>query len=118
MTHLEQISTHWPLIHDPAQFVLRYAPAIQRYLTATVRQPQDVEEITQNFLLRILQRGFVEESAVRGRFRDYLKAAVRNAAQTHLRKQPRAAQNATALNHLAAADTTLAADQEWLGEWR
>src|SRR4029079_9306886 len=77
---LEQISTHWPMIQDPARFVLRYAPAIESYLHALVRDPHAVEEIAQDFLLRVVERGLIPEANLRGRFRNYLKAAVRNAA--------------------------------------
>ena len=29
---IDQISTRWSLIQDPVKFVMRYAPAIRRYL--------------------------------------------------------------------------------------
>src|SRR5581483_2090426 len=51
---LDEISTRWPLIHDPAQFVLRYGPAIEGYLAALVRDPDLVDEIRQDFLVRVL----------------------------------------------------------------
>src|SRR5436853_6872353 len=84
---LEEISTRWPLIHDPAKFVLRYAPAIEGYLMALVRDADLVEEIRQDFLLRILEKGLVTPEHLRGKFRHFLKVAVRNCALTHLRKK-------------------------------
>src|SRR5438067_715286 len=84
---LDQISTRWPLIKDPVQFVLRYAPAIQKYLEALLRDSDDAGEVTQEFLLKGLLRGFVRTPQLRGRFRGYLKTAVRNAAFDHLQRR-------------------------------
>jgi RNA polymerase sigma-70 factor (ECF subfamily) len=114
---LEQISTHWPLIRDPAQFVLRYAPAIEAYLGALVRDPHAVEEITQDFLLRVVERGLIPEENLRGRFRNYLKAAVRNAALTHFRRRPTLLLDEDALRSLPA-DAPDPTDDDWLREWR
>jgi RNA polymerase sigma-70 factor (ECF subfamily) len=114
---LEQISTHWPLIHDPAQFVLRYAPAIEAYLGALVRDPHAVEEIRQDFLLRVIERGLIPEENLRGRFRNYLKTAVRNAAITHFRRRRWPAPDPDVLCSLAA-DEPDPAEDEWLREWR
>jgi hypothetical protein len=118
-TLLEQISTHWPLIHDPLQFVLRYSPAIQRYLAAILPNPDQREEVVQDFLVRVLERGFVEERLTQGRFRDYLKAAVRNAALTFLRKRRPLQAGDELLAALAAPDAgTHAADRAWREQWR
>src|SRR5436190_6181462 len=84
---LEQISTHWPLINDPLKFVLRYAPAARRYLSALLKTPQDAEDVAQNFLLHMLEQPFRCEQIRGGRFRDYLKATLRNAAITHIRRR-------------------------------
>jgi RNA polymerase sigma-70 factor (ECF subfamily) len=110
---LEQISTRWPSITDPARFVLRYAPAIRRYLGAVLRDPDAVDEVTQDFLVNALQRRF-DAGAVRGRFRHYLKAALRNAAATYWRRLPPASQAAAA--EPAAEDP--AGERVWLDDWR
>lgn len=116
---LDHISTHWPLISNPTQFVMRYAPAIQRYAAAIVANPHDAEEVCQEFLVKVLQRGFTPECVTRGRFRDYLKSAVRNAALTHLRRQRSAPQNLDALADVAASDGTWReADRIWNEQWR
>src|SRR5262249_48246684 len=90
---LDDISTEWSIIHDPVQFVMRYAPAIQRYLAALVKNPPDAEDVTQDFFMRIIQNGFVHVKRERGRFRDYLKTAVRNAALNFLTRRPAAKQH-------------------------
>jgi hypothetical protein len=116
---IDQISTHWPMINDPVQFVMRYGPAIQGYLSALLKDPHAVEEVSQDFLLHVLQTGFVQEGDVRGRFRAYLITAVRNAALSHLRRKQPARADSAALQHVAAPqEDLLAADQAWLTEWR
>src|SRR4051812_10671065 len=90
---LDQISTHSPMIEDPGQFVLRYAPAIRSYLRALLKDSDGAEEVSQDFLVRGLLRGFVRTTELRGRFRHYLKAAVRNAAMNHLQRRRPPAQD-------------------------
>ena len=115
---LEEISTEWQVIRDPARFVRRYLPAIQRYVAALIRNRHDVEDLVQNFFLRVTQHGFVRPSRG-GRFRDYLKAAVRNAALNHLRRNraPKAV-DFDILQDYVVDKTQAAADQVWANEWR
>jgi RNA polymerase sigma-70 factor (ECF subfamily) len=116
---LEEISTHWTLIRDPVQFVLRYAPAIQHYLGALLRNSHDAEEVAQEFLLRGIRRGFVRTPQLRGRFRHYLKVAVRNAALSHLQRQkPDSPGGADPAQLPDPHDEESPAEQEWLTEWR
>jgi RNA polymerase sigma-70 factor (ECF subfamily) len=118
-SRLDQISTRWAVVNDPLQFMLRYGPAIQKYLSALIKNPHDVEEVLQEFLLRGLQRGFVRTDSLRGRFRDYLKSAVRNAALTHYRhKLPALHGDMTALHLAAPEEEPAAADEEWAVQWR
>lgn len=115
---LDQISTRWPLIQEPATFVLRYAPAIQGYLGVFLKNPDDVEDVRQAFLLRIFEKGIVERNLIRGRFRDYLIAAVRNAALAHLRRRS-LDRHFLPLDDLAdPAPFEFPADSEWLARWR
>lgn len=115
---LDQISTRWPAITDPVQFTIRYAPAIRGYLQVFLKNSHDVDDVCQNFLLRVLQKGLVQEGTVRGRFRHYLIAAVRNAALSHLRRRQPSYQNPASLADLpTAAEEASAADQEWLAGW-
>jgi RNA polymerase sigma factor (sigma-70 family) len=117
-SRLEDISTEWDIIRDPAHFVLRYAPAIQRYLSALVRNRHDAEEVAQEFFLHVTQHGFFRPSRG-GRFRDYLKAAVRNAALNHLRRN-RAPKpiDFSILQDVVPQKTQATADQVWAAEWR
>jgi hypothetical protein len=98
---------------------MRYAPAIRRYLDALIRNADDAEELTQEFLLRGLLQGFVRTSELRGRFRDYLKAAVRHAALNHLRRKRPVQDGVAGLEQVPAPDDQRsAADQQWVEQWR
>jgi hypothetical protein len=115
---LDEISTEWNVIFDPPRFVQRYASAIQRYVAVLVRNCHDAEEVVQDFFLHIAQRGLLRPSQG-GRFRDYLKAAVRNAARDYLRRN-RASKPATldVLGGRIVDKTQAMSDQLWIREWR
>lgn len=116
---LDRISTQWSIINNPGQFLVRYAPAIRGYLHALLRNAHDADEVEQDFLMRVVERGFVRASPDRGRFRDYLKTSVRNAALTRLRRKKEAAVGDFVLLGLAAADSTIpGTDAQWLADWR
>src|SRR5262249_62419835 len=87
---LEHISTHWHVVRDALQLVMRYAAAVRRYVGALVKNLHDSEDVVQDFLLNTVRRPFTPEQVRRGRFRDYLKAVLRNAALTHFRRSARA----------------------------
>lgn len=116
---IEEISTCWPTINNPLQFVMRYAPAIHRYLTAILKNNEAAEEVSQEFLVKVLERGFVAEAINRGRFRDYLKAAVRYTAMSALRRKlPQSADAKQLANLMADPVTESEADAEWIAQWR
>ena len=113
---LEEISTYWPMVQNPVQFVMRYANAIQKYVAAIVRNPHDAEEVAQAFLVRVFDKGFCPANVSDGRFRDYLRAAVRYVAISHLRQRRPAEMDDQLLASLAQPDAE--AEQEWMDEWR
>lgn len=115
---LTQISTHWPLITDPMKFVLRYAPAIRGYLQVLLPPSADVDEVLQEFLLSVLERGFAPDRVRRGRFRDYLIAAVRYCAWRYLRRRKPRPLSAEQAERLLAPEEAVPADAEWLAGWR
>lgn len=117
-SRLDQISTRWEAVRDPVRFVLRYAPAIERFLRVLVKNPQDAEDVSQEFLAGVFRRGFPPESNLHGRFRNYLIAAVHNAARAHFRGKTPAVQNAN-LDELPDPHPPQAeAEKEWLHSWR
>jgi hypothetical protein len=113
---LASISTHWPTISDPVKFVLRYSPAIRGYLRVLLPQPADIDEVLQEILLSVFEQGLSPDRVRRGRFRDYLIAAVRYRAWRYRgRKQPRSLDQEQA-QELQAPPQFAAHDGEW-GEW-
>ncbi len=46
---LDEISTEWSIIKDPAQFVMRYGPAVQLYLVVLLKNRHDAEDVAQTF---------------------------------------------------------------------
>lgn len=112
---LEQISTRWSVLKDPVQFLMRYGPAIRNYLGAILKNPHDADEVAQDILVRVVQDGFHRASPDRGRFRDYLKTSVRNAALSHLRRRQTVQPGAETMAQLADDDAPEAA---WLADWQ
>jgi hypothetical protein len=120
-SRLDQLSTHWGSLDEPRLFLVRYAPAICSYFRALIKNEHDAEEVSQEFLLRAVKLGFPSARPDRGRFRDYLKTAVRNAALTYLQRSRPAkledpVQSLSTLPDSGAPPAS--AEHEWLAEWQ
>jgi hypothetical protein len=115
---LAHISTDWPSVTDPTRFVLRYAPPIRGYLQLLLPQPADVDEVLQDLLLSVLERGFRPDRVRRGRFRDYLIATVRYRAWRYLRRKTPRPLTAEQAERLRAPPEAAPGDAEWLAGWR
>lgn len=124
---LDQISTHLATLQDAQRFVMRYGKAIQAYLTAVVRDPDDAKDVFQDLVAGLLGRGgaasawpgVTAAAAHKGRFRDYLKVIARNAAITFFRKKNRRhASDLAPDDHADPTSTDAAADREMLAEWQ
>jgi RNA polymerase sigma factor (sigma-70 family) len=112
---LGEISTSWRQINDPVRFVLTYGPAVHAYVRAIIRDEDAADEVLQDLVVGVAERGFAAADPERGRFRDYLRAVARNAALRHLRGKARRPATDGDLDRLAAdpgADTT------WVAQWR
>ncbi len=117
---LDRITTQWSAVNDPERFLLRYAGAIRAYLQSLLKNAANADDVAQEFFLRVVQHGFARAAQDRGRFRDYLKIAVRNAGLTHLRRlqrQPDVLGDAL-LDSVSVEPAESAEDQEWLADWR
>jgi hypothetical protein len=114
---LEEISTRWSQITNPLQFILRYAPAVRRYLGALIKDPNDAEDVAQTFLMRMVKKPVTPERVPHGRFRDYLKAVLRHAAIDLYRRRSSSPAAGINLDRLPADDES-AADRAWVAEWR
>ncbi len=87
---LSELSTQWTMLfqahHGTPEEVsdalrlmmLRYSGAVHRYLLKTVGDAEEVKELDQEFALRFLKGSFLKYNPEFGRFRDYVKGAVRN----------------------------------------
>lgn len=84
---LKLISTHWTTVANPSRFVTRYGAAVRAYLRALLPTRDDADEVEQEFLLQVVEKGFPTVAPGRGLFRHYLITIVRNAAFAHLRKR-------------------------------
>ena len=94
---LSQISTEWEMVFRAhqgtpeqvpaaqAELMNRYAGAVHRYLLGALRDPDAAAELGQEFALRFLQGGFHRADPARGRFRDFVKRALRNLMVDHER---------------------------------
>src|SRR5262249_14359043 len=114
--NLDLITTHWSTLGDSNRFLLRYAEAVRRYLLALLGNAEDADDVAHDFFVRVVERGFERADPDRGRFRDYLKVAVRNAALSHLRRKQRQPRVLDA-QVCAVPDPEAAANGEWLREW-
>jgi DNA-directed RNA polymerase specialized sigma24 family protein len=97
--HLSQISTEWDMVFQAhqgapeqvsaaqAELMDRYAGAVHRHLLAALRDPDAAAELGQEFALRFLQGGFHRADPARGRFRDFVKRALRNLMIDHRRRR-------------------------------
>lgn len=110
---LAEISTRWTSIGDPVRFVMRYSRAIREYLLALLKNQADADDVSQSFFEKFIERGLPRADSAKGRFRDYLKVAARNAALTHLRKKRPVQAEAEFLQSLPDDDES-DADRQWL----
>jgi hypothetical protein len=115
---LALISTQWPSITDPMKFVLRYAPAIRVYLHHLLPQAADVDEVLQEIMLNVVERGFEPARIQRGRFRDYLIATVRYSALRNLRRKKARQLSDEQAAALQAPEVVAREDAQWVADWR
>jgi RNA polymerase sigma-70 factor (ECF subfamily) len=120
LRNLESITTNWAILRDPQQFVLRYGVAIRAYVLALLGKNADGEEVLQDFLVRIVaQGGFLSADPARGRFRDYLRTCLRNAAVSHLRRKPPDGVPLSSVDDPAILNSAeRAAEAAWIDHWR
>lgn len=131
-THLSRISTEWDLVfqahHGPPEAVsaaqtalmTRYAGAVHRYLLGAVRDPDLASDLDQEFALRFLRGDLHRADPSRGRFRDFVKRAVRNLMIDHYRRRKRESTRLVdGIPELADPDAGLPDfDAEFTQSWR
>jgi RNA polymerase sigma-70 factor (ECF subfamily) len=67
------------------KILLRYYRAVYRYLLGMLRDPAAAEELSQEFAVRLLRGDFKHFDPQRGRFRDYVKVALRHLVMDYWR---------------------------------
>ena len=112
---LEHISTQWSQLGDANVFVLRYTSAIENYLRRILTTDDEVQEVLQAFLVRVLERGFEHADPDKGRFRHYLSRSVRNAARTYQRSRSRSKSHQSICEEPSESSEPL--DAIWQKEW-
>jgi RNA polymerase sigma factor (sigma-70 family) len=129
---LSRIQTHWTAVFQAhggqggavaeakQELLLRYHGAVFRYLVAMLRDPVAAEELTQEFAVRFLRGDFRRADPERGRFRDFLKTAVRRLAIDYWQRQAREKQARPLPEEslLAGAASDAGSDEAFLKGWR
>ena len=113
--NLKEISTRWSQVRDVNRFVLRYADAMRKYLTVILRNEDTANDVLQNFLVRVIQRGFRDSIPNSGRFRDYLTQSVRNAAINQIRSKKMVQADEDLLHQIESTWTT--DSEDWRRFW-
>lgn len=128
---LSRISTQWTVVFNAhgggidaaqaaqARLMQRYSGAAYRYLLGATRDADVAEELAQEFALRFVRGSFRNAAPERGRFRDYLKAALSNLVNDHHRaKQAWPKQMAEDAPEPAAPGESVGAEPDFLQSWR
>lgn len=129
---LSQINTVWSMIFQATKgqtdsaseaqqrLMLRYGGAVYRYLLQVVRDPNVADELTQEFAYRFVKGDFKNVTPQRGRFRNFVRAAVRNLVVDYHRRQkarPQAVPDER-LEILVTADPSEEMDRHFIESWR
>jgi RNA polymerase sigma factor (sigma-70 family) len=125
---LSQITTRWSLIFgaDPARrtaaqaaqqaIVERYGGAIYRYLMSVVKKHDLVDDLCQEFAVRLVRGDFSTANPQKGRFRDFLKTCLFHlVADHHRKKSNRPGKGLEDVPEVADSDH---ADEEFNKQWR
>jgi hypothetical protein len=113
-SRIDNISTRLSILANPERFVLRYGRAIRSYIGALMRDSHEADDVAQNLLVQVLRKGLTQAAPQRGRFRDYLKAVIRNVMVDSYRQRRLQAE----IDLDAVAVTDESADRQWLDGWR
>ena len=126
-SRLDAISTRWTMLREAHgggadsqaarnALVLRYLPAVRRYVGAILQNDQEAEDMTQDVLVRLLAGDFAGADIERGRFRDLLKVAIRNMIRNRWSRQKR--RRPVNYDVAEVSDSHDADDGRWLTAWR
>lgn len=125
-SRIDAIDARWSLIRQAhagdldsvaarQALVLRYAGAIRKYLGKIVSQADDADELAQDAMMRLMRGDFAGADPTRGRFRDFLKTALRNMAKNYWANLKRRRLGTADLDQIAGADEN---DLAWQQAWQ
>jgi RNA polymerase sigma-70 factor (ECF subfamily) len=127
---LSQLSTCWSVVRRAhsgpeeeraaarADLLTRYGGAVSRYVHGALRDPEEAEEVCQEFALRFLRGDFHRANPNAGRFRDFIKTALIRLVSRHVGYR-RAAPCSLATDVADRVPTPEEqAEQEFLQSWR
>lgn len=128
--NLGNIQTQWSMIRNAhqasedldestarQQLVMRYAPAIRKFVQLVVKDHHLADELSQDAIMRLLKGDFSGADPNRGRFRDLLKTAIRNMARNHWSKQKVRATVDFEINDLGNEESS-ELDEQWTRQCR
>lgn len=130
--HLGNIQTQWSMVRQAhqstedqdgssarQQLVMRYAPAIRKFVQVVVKDNHLADELSQDAIMRLLKGDFSGADPNRGRFRDLLKTAIRNMARNHWAKEKVRASVDFEIEELGGeSEGQSELDQEWTRQCR
>lgn len=127
---LSRISTQWSLVFQAhqgspeeaaaaqAELMNRYSGAVHRYLLGSLRDLHAAEELDQEFALRFLRGDFHRADPSRGRFRDFVRRALRNLMIDYQRRRKRLPHQAHDEMPEPADPTGNDFDKAFVASWR
>lgn len=127
---LDQVVTQWSLLrmaHGPAPadstqarktLLLRYSGAIRSYVGALIKDDADADEVAQDCLVRMLKGDFASADPTKGRFRDFLKVAVKNMVRTYWDKKNRRTGVAYDVTQHEQTEEENEAEDAWTANWQ
>jgi RNA polymerase sigma factor (sigma-70 family) len=126
---LAAIETRWTLLRQAhagedtlagearRTLVLRYLPAIRRFVGAILKNDAEADDLSQEAAVRLLAGDFAGADPTRGRFRDLLRTALRNMIRTHWTKRSRSRGVPLPMDDLAEPPSP-EQDAAWAEQWR
>jgi RNA polymerase sigma-70 factor (ECF subfamily) len=129
-SRLSAISTNWEDIIESRgdsageqrnRVLIRYSNCVYRYILQASKNADIADDLSQEFALRFVRGDYVNADPSKGRFRDYLRASLRNLITDHFRKNRELALSNSAAERLPDnhVDQQLAElDRDFQQNWR